>query len=374
MSRSALVIFLIAVARQEEAAREAEEIRRRNPGSRRQPGTTIFSLPTEPTSRTSNTNSSKRVARLILLQWPAAGFVDTCAVPEWVQLLPAGLIATGDTRGPYSVRDMAQVIALSFADGDRLPIDENHSTDLAAPKGLPAPARGWITAMEARDGSLWGRVEWTAMGRQLVEGREYRGISPVIIHDKNKRIERILRASLVNRPNLRGLARLNAEGSMDLMKTLVGVLGLDPANTTPEQVVEAIKKLQGGGKAMHAQEQQSTELRTIFGVDAEGDLVAAARASTEARTAAADGEGKVVKALQAEIADLGTEIKTLRDSGAKKSADVFVDGEIKKGRAGVKLDSGQRLYVMGVGELAVTADLRSEPCRSSLAIISRRWA
>ncbi|MCD9150122.1 phage protease [Pseudophaeobacter sp. MA21411-1] len=30
-----------------------------------------------------------------------------------------------------------------------------------APKGLPAPARGWITATQARNDGIWGRVEWT---------------------------------------------------------------------------------------------------------------------------------------------------------------------------------------------------------------------
>ncbi len=126
-------------------------------------------------------------------------------VPDWIHLLPPGPIQTGDRRGPYSLIDAEAVARASLSEGDRLPIDENHATDLAAPKGLPAPARGWIVEMQAREDGVWGRVEWTDVGRDLVSGRAYRGISPVIAHDKAKRVLAVLRASLINKPNLRGL-------------------------------------------------------------------------------------------------------------------------------------------------------------------------
>ena len=92
------------------------------------------------------------------------------AAPDWVHLLPApvgGKIGTTDSRGPYHVTDTAALIAASFAEADRLPIDENHSTDLAAPRGEPAPARGWIVGMEARADGIWGQVEWNAAGADL---------------------------------------------------------------------------------------------------------------------------------------------------------------------------------------------------------------
>ena len=82
---------------------------------------------------------------------------DACfGAPAWVHLLPAGEIETIDRRGPYRIADAEKLIAAGFAATPRLPIDENHATDLAAPKGQPAPARGWITAMEAREDGIWG--------------------------------------------------------------------------------------------------------------------------------------------------------------------------------------------------------------------------
>ncbi|MGG8896324.1 phage protease, partial [Escherichia coli] len=80
-------------------------------------------------------------------------------MPEWINLLPAGAARTVDGRGPYTVASMAALIAASLQDGQKLPLDENHATDKGAVLGLPAPARGWIVALEAREDGLWGKVE-----------------------------------------------------------------------------------------------------------------------------------------------------------------------------------------------------------------------
>src|ERR1044072_7406747 len=71
--------------------------------------------------------------------------------PEWINLLPAGVITTQDGRGPYTVSDMAALASQSLqAAGGKLPVDENHATDFAAPSGHPSPARGWIVELQAR--------------------------------------------------------------------------------------------------------------------------------------------------------------------------------------------------------------------------------
>lgn len=130
-------------------------------------------------------------------------------VPDWVHLLPAGQIRTVDGRGPYRVASMAQ-IASQLATGGRLPIDENHATDLGGRLGMPAPARGWITALQARSDGLWGKVEWTAEGRRLIADKAYVGLSPAILHTASGDVVKVLRASLTNTPNLQGLTTLHS--------------------------------------------------------------------------------------------------------------------------------------------------------------------
>ena len=133
------------------------------------------------------------------------------AVPDWVHLTPSGVFRGGDGRGPYRVADAAAVAAASMANG-KLPIDENHATDLAAPKGQPSPAMGWIVEMQPRPDGIWGRVEWTKTGHRLMSEAGYRGISPVFLHETDGgTIKKILRAALTNNPNLPQLTALNGQ-------------------------------------------------------------------------------------------------------------------------------------------------------------------
>lgn len=130
--------------------------------------------------------------------------------PEWLHLLPSGEIKSRDGRGPYRVADVAKVIANSLCQtGGKLVLDENHSTDLLAPKGGEAPARGWIVALQARSDGIWGRVNWTEAATNRRIWKEYQGVSPVISHRQDGMIEAVLRASLVNLPNIVGLTSLH---------------------------------------------------------------------------------------------------------------------------------------------------------------------
>ncbi|PHP17653.1 hypothetical protein CG471_21770 [Sphingobium sp. IP1] len=130
--------------------------------------------------------------------------------PDWLHLLPIGEIKSRDGRGPYHLRDAAKVIAASLAQAKgKLVLDENHATDLSAPKGGEAPARGWIVDLQARADGIWGRVEWTDAAISRGIWTEYRGVSPVILHQKNGTIDAVLRASLVNQPNFVGLTSLH---------------------------------------------------------------------------------------------------------------------------------------------------------------------
>ncbi|MDR0809537.1 MAG: phage protease, partial [Gemmobacter sp.] len=97
-------------------------------------------------------------------------------VPDWVHLLPAGPDSfTMDGRSPYHLPDPQAVIAASG--GAKLPIDENHSIDLAAPQGGRSPAMGHIVELQARETGIWGRPEWNGSGRALIEDRAYLGLS-----------------------------------------------------------------------------------------------------------------------------------------------------------------------------------------------------
>ncbi len=271
-----------------------------------------------------------------LLPVSGSGAVE---VPEWIHLLPAGPVGTNDGRGPYKVRDVNALMAASLADGTPLVLDENHATDLAAPKGQSAPARGWIVELQARQDGVWGRVEWTAEGRRLVEDRAYRGVSPVIAHQKDGTIVAIRRASLVNQPNLTGLTALHQEKTMDFREMLIEALGLDAA-ASDEDIVAAVKKwkeMPGGDATKTALQSALSPIALAVGLAGSSDQAAVlAGVQQLAQRAQGNADNAVVTALQAELADVTGKLNTLTDQQARKDAQAFVDGAIREGRVGVK--------------------------------------
>lgn len=256
--------------------------------------------------------------------------------PDWVHLLPAGaLIRTADGRGPYRLADPQALVAASLqAGGGRLVLDENHSTDLAAPQGLSAPAMGWIVELQNRADGIWGKVEWTEDGKRLVAGRAYRGISPVIAHDKSGAIVAILRASLVNKPNLKGLTTLHQENDMNpLLKRILEALGL-PETTSEDNLVAAVATMhQAHGQHQTALQAQLAPIGKAAGL-AEGASVEAIVAAIG--TMAGAGDGKTIVELQAELATVTNRLNAVTVETARKAAIAFVDGAIAARRVGVK--------------------------------------
>ncbi|SPD73807.1 Mu-like prophage I protein [uncultured Desulfobacterium sp.] len=168
------------------------------------------------------------------------------AAPEWIPLLPEGEMIEG-RDGRSWLNDRPQDILASFSRADKdVVIDWEHSTELKAPQGEPAPAAGWIRQMEIRNATPWGRVEWTPRGMDSVVNREYRYYSPVLLYEKQTgRIVAIRSLGLTNRPNLH-LAALNHEQHFEEvkgMKQLLIKLGL-PETATEAEAVNALGRLQ----------------------------------------------------------------------------------------------------------------------------------
>jgi phage I-like protein len=123
-------------------------------------------------------------------------------VPDWVHLLPPGRIVGRDSR-TFDLVDPSGLVLSFQSGGIDLPVDYEHQNDKpeAKLKG-PVPAAGWIKELRSDETGIWGRVEWTATARELIERKEYRYLSPVILHNKAGQIMRLKGAGLVHNPNL----------------------------------------------------------------------------------------------------------------------------------------------------------------------------
>jgi phage I-like protein len=198
-----------------------------------------------------------------------------------------------------------------------LPIDENHATDLAAPKGGAAPAFGWMKNLCAdASGAICADVEWTERGREALAKKEYRFISPVFLFNEKSEINCILRAALTNSPNLL-LPALNSEQSsyegpekniikesfMDL-KALCAALGL-PETATEAEALAAVKSLNASKAAASAQTDTS-------------------RVDLTAYAPRADLNAMETRALAAE-----KQLAELNAAQLKKNAEAAVDEAIK---------------------------------------------
>jgi phage I-like protein len=195
------------------------------------------------------------------LQGVALNFVSGTA-PDWVQLIPAGPAVVGRDGRSWRMSDPSRVAA-AF-DARKAPqIDIEHSSQLRAPQGAPAPAVGWIEEIEVRDGAIWGRVDWTAEGEAAVTSRAYRYLSPAFaFNGTTGEILRIVSAGLTNNPNL-DMAALNRAGASQendrMDKAVLEALGLN-ADATAAQAVVAIEKLKGErATALNAAQQPDPE-------------------------------------------------------------------------------------------------------------------
>ena len=162
---------------------------------------------------------SRRKSTLTVKLALAGGGQDV-SPPEWIMLIPAGRIEAVDGR--TFINDAPEAVVARFeAHGLELPIDINHRMELM-PAGEEAPAMGWITALDVREGAIWARVEWTPRGEEALRNREYRYISPAFLHDEQGRILELLSAALVTQPAFR----------------MPALAAREPSHTSKEQIMD----------------------------------------------------------------------------------------------------------------------------------------
>ncbi len=213
---------------------------------------------------------------------------------EWVQLLPIGVVTGIDGRGPYTVGDRGRLEAIaaaskSYGKGLPLPVDYDHATDLAAPRGLPAPAAGWIRDLEVRSDGLYGKVDWTATAAAQLQEGQYRHISPSFHHAADGTVLRVVRAGLTNNPNFDLAAAIAAAqgapapvaSGAPMDPFLLTALGLS-AGATPEAAVAAAG---AGAKARAGMAAVAAALG--LGADTDPAAIAAGVAASKTALAAA---------------------------------------------------------------------------------------
>ncbi|WP_305965658.1 phage protease [Marinobacter salsuginis] len=155
-----------------------------------------------------------------------------------IQLFPAGVFRardgrpTGITGWRMDAASARELIALSGQRQTPFVIDYEHQTLYAETSGNPAPAAGWFERLEWREGDgLYAvDVEWTARATAMIEGDEYRYLSPVFKYDKNGAVTELLMVAAARSAQLTSGAGSYRRGERltEEELTVCRALGTDP--------------------------------------------------------------------------------------------------------------------------------------------------
>lgn len=260
----------------------------------------------------------------------AALALDLSASAE-LQLTPAGSFQARDGR-PSEPREGAwkidaeiarRVIARIAARKTPTVIDYEHQTLLAETNGQPAPAAGWFTAVDWREGTgLFATdVTWTERAKQMIAAGEYRYFSPVIVYDQRSgEVIDITMGAITNLPGIDGMQDVVLRAAArfhlldedevttmkELLKKLLAALAL-AETTTEDAAIAAVT-------ALKAKADKTAELET---------QVAALKTQTP-------DPAKFVPV--AAMQDLQTKVAALSGAIAKRDLDELIEGAMSEGK------------------------------------------
>lgn len=218
-----------------------------------------------------------------------------------IQLFPAGRFSASDGRpeglgGWQMDASIAnRVIAQARQRTNPFVIDYEHQTLNSEANGQPAPAAGWFSNLEWREGDgLYAvDIDWTARAKRYVSDDEYRYFSPVFLFDPDTgAVTKLLHGALTNDPALDGMAQAAAAARRQFLPDqsetapmrdqIIKALGLKK-DTTEEQALEAVTALKKRADDEHQVLDTIRETVTEAGVeiadDAEAEKVAEGVAS-----------------------------------------------------------------------------------------------
>ncbi len=179
----------------------------------------------------------------------------------------------------------------------RAVIDYEHQTLRTEENGQPAPAAGWIAALEWREGSgLWARAEFTERAAKHIAAREYRYVSPVFrYHEATGEVLDLLMAAITNNPAIDGMApmELQAAASAAFNQAQIEMTTSHPKHLTPAELAvcngtgvtpEAFASAREASTATHGLSAEELAMCSRAGVSPQAFAATKAQASANEST------------------------------------------------------------------------------------------
>ncbi|EPR07769.1 phage protease [Ruminiclostridium papyrosolvens] len=253
--------------------------------------------------------------------------------PGKIKILPIGHVKS--QKGDFNVDEESfRLMKQTFQErGIDIVIDYEHQTL----EDVQAPAGGWIKDLSLEDGAIVAKVEWTPKGKQYLENKEYRYLSPVVLVRKKDSKAIVLHSvALTNTPAIDGMFPIinsieieDYEGgnSMNILKQLAALLGLGE-DATEEQVIEALKALVEDAKKLKEK---------AVNTEAEGKVVAnkviCEMLGLKAGAKTEDVAAAIIALKNTNTSNtIETEFKALKERLAQRDADDAVLMALKAGK------------------------------------------
>ncbi len=201
---------------------------------------------------------------------------------SWNMILPAGEKIDARDGRAYLNPDPQALVDQYNADPVEIMVDTNHDSVYS---NWDPEAHGWVKELDLREGAIWGRIEWTDHGQDVLAKKHYRYLSPAFMTDAQNTILGFVSVGLVNQPamTMPAVARSETSGNSQNLKT-----------KSKESIVD---------------ETQLAQMRTLYGLADDAsveDILAAAGEATAKPAAETDAEAKAAAAAEAEAAAAGT--------------------------------------------------------------------
>jgi len=263
-----------------------------------------------------------------------------------VQLTPAGDFKPWDGRElKVSAWHIDQALATAvigrFAErANPRVLDYEHQTLHKEKNGQPAPAAGWITGLEWRDGQgLFGTVALTARAKAAIAAGEYRYISPVFTYDAaTGAVLDIQMAALTNLPAIDGMQPLELraaatfgihaedEPMKKLLAAICAAFALNAETTTEDQAIAAL--------TAHFKADPLAGVRKALGVadDAKPEAIVAACTAVKAKADATVEADPAKFVPVAQFESVKTELAALTAKVRGDEVAQLVDAGLKDGR------------------------------------------
>lgn len=290
-----------------------------------------------------NTLSIAQHALLMTLT-PAAlastGYGETTGC---IQLFPTGTFTARDgrpgtldgveaTAWRLTPQDAEALVDRWFTRQTPVVVDYEHQTHMTERNGQPAPAAGWVRALELRPSGLYALVDWTDRARAAIRAREYQYVSPVFAFDRRTgQVLELISAALTNHPALDGMEPARATTTpigghphMDKLLALLRTALNLPATADAEACATALTAVVPTGTLTDLLKSKDVAL-------------AQAQAQLAAATAAPPDPGKYVTlstfdTVQREAAALRAQLAELQSSQQAQELNGEIAAALKDGR------------------------------------------